>query len=255
MSLRSNMMLLVVGLPLIVFGTGCAELRSEFIPATGAPLAVFDESVRHTGTRDVVTGHDDVRDRSGRRVATSTHYEKQNYSYSVRTYYPLQGGQRIDDESFFRITQDVDAMNQHDAYHQGGVTKTTVGWVLLSIGLGVLGGGIASYIVDTPASDDGERGTLSTLGWAGGITGLVLAGLGVFSIADGHTRAATQDARVIEDPARMKADAARYNAAHGLQEDPVDDGGEVESRNGQREGWPWNVAKSTMTVPSTTSPQ
>jgi hypothetical protein len=235
----------------LVMTTGCAELRSEFIPATGAPLAIYDRTTTHTGTRDVAVGHDDIRDRSGRRIGTTTHYQKQNYTYDVRTVYAMQGGSKIDDESFFRITQDIEAVKAYDDYHQAGATKVTVGWVLLSVGLGLVGGAIGTYVWDTPRTDDGERSAFSTAAYIGGATGLLLAAFGGYSLADGYKQASTPEARVIKDPQRMKMDAARYNQSVGQPAATPDDDGDsddAESKADPSTGWPWNMAQAPSTL-------
>jgi hypothetical protein len=232
--------------------TGCAELRSDFVPATGAPLAVFDRTETRIGHRTVATGQDVIRDRSGRRVGTSTHYERRAYAYDERVYYPIQGGQRVDDESFFRITQDVDAAQQYDDWHRAGQTKVTAGWVLLGLGLGLIGGAVASFVMDTPRTEDGERGLLSTLAYIGGGVGLSLATIGGYTMASGYSQASSKDARIIKDPDRMHADAERYNAAHGHATDPDPDPAPVvpppEAKNdGETDaakGWPWNIAQT-----------
>ena len=129
--LRRTTLLLL--LPSIV---GCAELRSEFMPATGEPLRIHDRTVTRTGVEQVETGHTE----NSRGETTSTSYANQVVHWSEREYYALQGGARLDDESFYRITNDQDAVARYDAYHHGGVKKNVLGWILMTVGLGVTGG-------------------------------------------------------------------------------------------------------------------
>ena len=200
-------------LPLLVpLVTGCAELRTDFIPATGAPVYVHDRTVTRQGVEQVETG--ETRDRNGNVIATS--YANQAVSWQEREVYPIQGGQRIDDESFYRITHDDDAVRRYDDYHHGGVTRNTVGWILLGLGLGVAGGGGASWAYGASMKDDAgnvtkDGQTFSTAGYVGLGVGAALATLGFTLISLGRKQAADMDVRLIDDPGRMKADAARYD--------------------------------------------
>ncbi len=203
-----------LALPLL--STGCAELRAEYLPATHEPLTVHDQTVLRTGTQQVATGHDEVRDADGNVIATNTHYENQQISWTERDWYPQQGGSRVDDESFFRIVDDKEAAHKYEDYHEHGKTKNTVGWVMLGIGAGLFGGGLGAYeagkpVVNTDGTVSGGGG-LYTAGYVGMTAGLISAGIGTYLILSGKREAATTDARIIDDPDRFKREARQYNA-------------------------------------------
>lgn len=201
---------------------GCAELRTSYTQANGQPMAVYDQTVVRTGTQRVATGQDEVRDQNGNLVATNTHYENQQVSWTEREWYPMQGGARLDDESFYRITGDKEAAQKYDSWHKAGVSRNTIGWYTLAAGLAFLGGGIGMYVADTPGNDQygiptRDRGALSTVGYIGATAGLITAGIGALLIVSGKSAAHNADARLYDEPERVKADAERYNAQLGSE--------------------------------------
>ncbi len=203
----------LVALPALA---GCAELRTEYTPATGDQMHVYDKTVLRTGTQQVATGQDEVRDSHGNLVATNTHYENQQVSWTEREWYPLQGGARIDDESFYRITGDQEAAQKYEAYHRAGVSRNTAGFIIMGIGLGVFGGSLGAYLADAPATDpktqiSGSRTALSTIGYVGMTAGLITAVVGTLMIFSGKHAARAEDARLFDEPERMKFDAAKFN--------------------------------------------
>ena len=189
---------------------GCAELRTSYAPATGAPMDVFDQTVVRHGVQQVATGHEEVRDSNGNLIATATHYENQPVSWEERTWYPMQGRMRIDDESFYRITGDQEAVERYDSWHHRGVTLNTVGWVMLGVGLGVFAGGVGMYAGD-PKDSYGNPTALSTVGYVAMTAGLLSAGIGAYLAIAGKHSAGALDARLFDEPERVKADADRYN--------------------------------------------
>lgn len=206
-------LLALVALPALA---GCAELRTEYTPANGDQMHVYDKTVLKTGTQQVATGHDEVRDAQGNIVATNTHYENQQISWTEREWFPLQGGARVDDESFYRITGDKDAVQKYDAYHQAGISRNTAGFIVMGIGIGVFGGSLAAYVADAPKTDPatgiaGDRSALSTVGYIGMTAGLITAVVGTLMVFSGKHAAHAEDARLFDEPERMKADAMKYN--------------------------------------------
>lgn len=200
----------LIAFPLI---TGCAQIRSEFVPQTGEPMRIYDQTHTRTGVATVATGKDEVRDASGNLVATSTHYQDRHFQYRERVFYPMQGAARIDDESFYRITSDAEATQAYADYHKSGKRRNTIGIVLGSIGLGLFGTGIglsASDLKKTQPSMTYVGPAIATVGLLSGVAGIVL-------IVMGRKAAKNPEMRLFEDPQRLKADAARYNAQLGLQ--------------------------------------
>ena len=202
---------------LAIYSTGCAELRSEYMPSNGEPVSVYDHTVLRTGTQQVATGQDEVRDAQGNVIATNTHYQNQAVSWTERQWYPEQGGQRVDDESFFRIVDDKQNVERYQRFHEGGKKKNTIGFVLLGVGAALLGGGFGMYEADSPrVNDDGTTsggGAVYTMGYVGMTAGLISAAVGTYMVLAGKKEAATQDARLIDEPDRFKFDAKRYNSA------------------------------------------
>lgn len=199
----------LITIPLVA---GCAPIRTEFVQRTGEPMRIFDETRTRTGVASVATGQDEIRDSSGRVVATSTHYQNRRYAYQERIFYPLQGSTRIDDESFFRITDDSEAVQRYTDYHATGKRRNTIGIVLGAVGLGLLGTGIglsASGLSKTQPNITLAAGGTATVGILTGVAGLVL-------LVMGRKAAINKEARLLPDPERMKADAERYNTQLGL---------------------------------------
>lgn len=202
-----------VALPVL---TGCVELRTEFAPQTGEPMQVFDQTRVLTGTQAVATGQSETRDYNGRVVATTTHYQNQLVSWEHREWYPMQGGRRIDDESFFRITNDAEAAEAYDSYHRRGKTRSLAGLIVGGVGLGLFAGGIGMYAADAPKQDAmgfySDRTGLSTGGYLCIVAGIGATAGGLALYFTGRRAAAHRDIRLFREPERMKADADRYNA-------------------------------------------
>ena len=209
---------LLAGLPLLA---GCAELRTDFIPTTNQPMTVHDETVVRTGTQQVATGQDQIRDANGNIIATSTHYENQKVSWTEREWYPEQGGLRVDDESFFRIVNDKPAVDHYEDYHQRGKTLNTAGWVMVGVGTALLGGGLAMYAADRPVDQaDGTvtgGGGLYKAGYGTMTVGIISGLIGGSLVFFGRRSAGAADARLFDDPDRFKRDAERYNDTLGAR--------------------------------------
>lgn len=154
------------------------------------------------------------------------HFATRSGSELVRVVYGEQGGAKVDDESFYRIVGDTDAVRKYDAYHASGRATSIVGIAIDAIAAVLVGGSIA--ILTTSASqgdprpcsscDLGYERPMNNLGYAA-IGGLVVGGLaliaGTISWASGASRASDTDARlypVPETASRMKAGVARYGA-------------------------------------------
>ena len=200
--------------PFVPLVSGCAELRSEFLPATGEPLRVHDVTVNRTGVEQVETGHTE----NSKGETTSTSYENQTVHWQEREWWALQGGARLDDESAYRITHDEDAVRRYDDYHRGGVRKNVLGWILLPFGIGLAGGGAGAWFYGSSMKDTSGKltqdgNTWTTAGYVGLGVGAGLAIIAGTLIMLGKKEAAATDVRLIDDPARMKADAARYDRA------------------------------------------
>lgn len=216
---------LVLGAQL-VGSTGCATLRSEFTPPTGEPLGVYDHTRSFTYNVQVETGG--IRDAQGRKVASV--YRNETRVGQSREWYGLQGEVKIDDESFYRIAGDQEAIAQYDDYHEGGVTKNTVGIIMGIAGGAVLGLGIGMFVqgnsmtttdqfgITTPHPD---AGTYQTVGYVGMLGGAIIGGVGLALTFTGRKQASTPSARIIHDPGRLKRAAEIYNGRLSAAPEPV----------------------------------
>jgi hypothetical protein len=189
--------------------SGCATARREFMPDTHAPITVYDRVETHSGVRSVATGSAQTVNGNGEVVGTTTFYQNRVVRWKERNWYPLQGQERLDDESFYRIAGDQDAVKLYADYHESGVTKHKIGWGLLGGGIALLGGGIAMAVV---ARDGDDRG-LSYGGYLTMAIGLAAGGVGGWLAVAGKRQAEITDHRLVEDARRMKADAEHYNLA------------------------------------------
>ena len=120
---------------------GCATVRSEYTPASGEKLSVYDKAIDRTGVQRNRAGEDEIRDSTGRVVATNTRYTDKEVHWTEHDWYGVQGGVRIDDESFFRIAGDDKATTAYKTYHEDGSSTSTIGGVVVGIGLGLVGAG------------------------------------------------------------------------------------------------------------------
>jgi hypothetical protein len=195
---------------------GCATVRSEYTPATGEKLSVYDKAVARTGVERSRAGEDEIRDATGRVVATNTRYTDKEVHWTEHDWYGMQGGVRIDDESFFRIAGDDKTVEAYKTYHQDGSSRATGAGIVAGIGLGLVGAGIAGYVLDPPKEDPV---TFHTKGGGFRTLGAVSMGLGGFTtvfalvaLFSGRSKAAATDERLVDDPQHARAAAQRYNA-------------------------------------------
>ncbi len=159
-------------------------------------------------------GEDEIRDATGRVIATNTRYTEKEVHWTEHDWYTMQGGVRVDDESFFRIAGDEKAVETYKAYHQDGASASTVGGVVTVIGLGLVAAGIAGYVLDPPKTDatfHTTGGGFRTLGALSmGLGGFTTVG-GLIALFSGRSKAAATDKRLIDEPQRARAAARRYN--------------------------------------------
>src|SRR6185312_13571881 len=82
---------------------GCATVRSDYTPATGEKLSVYDKAVQRSGVEQIRAGEDEIRDATGKVIATNTRYTDKEVHWTEHDWYTMQGSTRLDDESFYRI--------------------------------------------------------------------------------------------------------------------------------------------------------
>jgi hypothetical protein len=194
---------------------GCATVRSEYTPATGEKLSVHDKAIQRDGVQRTRAGEDEIRDATGHIIATNTRYQDKEVHWTEHDWYGVQGGVRIDDESFFRITGDDKAVETYKTYHEDGASTATIGGVVVGVGLGLVGAGIAGWVLDPPKTDPV---TFHTTGGGFRTLGAVSMGVGGFTsvfaliaLFSGRSKAGAIDKRLIDDPSRARADVKRYN--------------------------------------------
>jgi hypothetical protein len=194
---------------------GCATVRSEYTPATGEKLTVYDKAIQRSGVEQVASGQDQLRDATGRVIATNTHFENKEVHWTEHDWYTMQGETHLDDESFYRIAGDDKAVQDYTKYHEDGSSSNTLGGVFTVIGLGLVGAGIAGFVLDKPKTDPvtfhESGGTFHTLGALSmGIGGFTMVG-GLIALFSGKSKAQSRDKRLFDDPQRAKAAARKYN--------------------------------------------
>ena len=195
---------------LVVLGTGCATMRSDFTPASGEKLGYHDVHGTYQATEDVEVGA--VYNNAGEKVLSETRQEEVTHAY--HDLWPTQGGQRIDEESFFRIAKDEEAIRRYDEWHESGVDRNRNGAIVLGIGLGVAaaGGGLLGYGLATKTDMD-PKTPFTTAGYVGLAAGGITALIGGIMMASGKTQAAAANGTLYNDPGRYRADAKRYNTS------------------------------------------
>jgi hypothetical protein len=200
---------------------GCA-IRSEYTRATGEPLDVVDEIVSVTDTERVEVGA--VVDSNNN---SYTVYGDRPVTRSERVVYGTQGGRRVDDESFFRIVGDDEAIARYDEFHQTGALVAA--GAMTGIGVGAAVVAASSVLAFTPLvlgepepcsiCELGYEQPINNIGWAaiGGSVVALLAMPGAIMIyLSGAEGAAATDAHLyaVEERAeRMKAALANRPAA------------------------------------------
>src|SRR5512146_2049192 len=117
---------LLAGVMIASLVSGCA-VRTDFIPANGKRLSVEDRIVRYSTRESVAVG--EIRNNSGDVVATA--YANRDVSHSGRVGHGMQGKEIIDDESFYRIVGDKEAIQKDDEYHARGRTMSIVATSML----------------------------------------------------------------------------------------------------------------------------
>ena len=66
--------------------------------------------MQRSGVQHERAGVDEIRDATGHVIATNTRYTEKEIHWTEHDWYGMQGGVRIDDESFFRIAGDDKAV-------------------------------------------------------------------------------------------------------------------------------------------------
>jgi hypothetical protein len=195
-------------------------VRSDFVPANGQRVSVYDRMERQAYTESVKIG--ETRDSRGN---VSEHFATRSGTELVRVVYGQQGASPVDDESFYRIVGDAEATERYDAYHSAGRTRSAVGIGIAAISAALTAASIV--ILATPISQgdaqpcsscaQGYEYPMNNLGYAA-IGGVIVGGLGLIAgtllWTSGASVAGDSSARLYplsETAMRMKDGAARYN--------------------------------------------
>lgn len=131
---------------------GCFVLPDARSPATGAvatgaPLAVVDDVKVWTTTYQEKVGETVYRDARGNTVGTADTYAERTRVHSMKVWYPVQGGEQLADEDFFRIAGDQAALDETLRLRERGKTWNTRGKI--TMGVGVVGF-VAGLFVPNP---------------------------------------------------------------------------------------------------------
>jgi len=196
---------------LLALGSGCAHIRQDFVPPNGEPLGVFDQTRSYLYNVDVKTGS--VRNAAGQEVLAT--YRRETRVGTERVWFGMQGAGKVDEESFYRIAGDQQAVAQYKDFREGGANQNFIGWIVGPVGLGVMGAGIG-MIAFASSTDPGAGGSnpneaIGSVGYALAIAGGITAIVGFSLVIAGKQKAENPHVRVIGDPERMKVVAQRYN--------------------------------------------
>lgn len=208
MSLRRHLPLLAAAAALSTV-TGCASIRTQYTQPNGQPLGVYDQTRSYLYNVDVKTGS--VRNSAGQEILAT--YQRETRVGTERVWFGMQGAQKIDEESFYRIAGDQDAVARYRDYREGGVTQNLIGLIMMGGGFAVGAGGIGMIVGANSCTgcitgyDDG----LGTAGYLMAVGGLIVGGIGVTLTLMGKGKAESPNVRIINDPERMKAAAQQYN--------------------------------------------
>jgi hypothetical protein len=192
------------------FGTGCV-VRTDFVPSNGSKLGYHDKSGTYEAVEEVETGA--VYNSQGEKVLTKT--EQQNVTHSYRELWPTQGGVKIDEESFFRIAGDQEAIKKYDQWHQDGVSRARNGGIVVGIGAAIACAGIAVLGYGLATKTDKDPKTAYQIGGGVGAgVGATMLLLGIPLIGSGKSQATAEEGALFQDASRYRADAKRYNREH-----------------------------------------
>lgn len=200
--------LLAAGLVTTLALVGCVSLpRTGAVAATGEPLSVGTKTVYDKETYKEKVGEVTFVDSQGQKVGTSTLYAKRTEYVPREVWQTYQGATPLDDQDFFRLAGDTDAVDRIRRTREQGVTFARVGLVGTLLGLGVTTAGFALKD-DAPNASNGLPTALL-------VGGTVTAGVGALLWALGV--AAVKGAHPLDDQQRAFEAAARYNASLNLR--------------------------------------
>lgn len=120
--------------------TGCVVSKAQprgGVVATGEPVAVVDDVVRWTTQYQAKVGETEYKDSEGHVIGTASRYENRTQEHSAKIWYPVQGGQQIRDEDFFRITGDQESLAATESLRADGRTNQRLGFIAIGGGFGV----------------------------------------------------------------------------------------------------------------------
>lgn len=103
--------------------------------ATGEPLAVVDDIKTWTTTHKEKVGEAVTTDSHGNKVGTTKLYANRTRVHHMRVWYLAQGRERIDDEDFFRIAGDKDALEITRDSRTAAEKRNRNGKITMGVGL------------------------------------------------------------------------------------------------------------------------
>lgn len=178
---------------------GCAANPATGIGANGQPLRVRYSSGTGTYVSNDVVGTDVHRDSQGNEVGSTDHYQPVEHSYRWNDLEYFQGRESLDEQDFFRIAGDEEAVDKIESIRSRASLQQKIGAPLMVVGL-------AAALVLTTIGAQNSNGTLTTAGYLGGglvgTAGLLTFYLGRKNMVNRHhmpNARADQNADVIED--------------------------------------------------------
>jgi hypothetical protein len=178
---------------------GCAANPATGVAANGDPLRVQYATGTGTYTSNDVVGTDVHSDADGNVVGQTDHYQAVEHSFQWNDWKFFQGAAELDEQDYYRLAGDRDAVDHIAQIRDSAATKQ-------KIGVPVMVAGLAVALAANLMSSANGASSLTTTGYVAGSTLATVGGLvwywGHEDMSKRHHMAAAraeQDADVIEN--------------------------------------------------------
>jgi hypothetical protein len=159
-----------INVALLALACGCATNPATGVASSGDALRVQYSTGTGTYTSNDVVGTDVHRDANGNEVGSTDHVQAVEHSFRWNDWKYFQGGAELDEQDYYRIAGDADAVDRVGRIRDSASTKMKIGIPIFVAGLAV--GLVASAIQSTSGSS-----TATTAAYIGGTTVMTAGGL------------------------------------------------------------------------------
>ena len=157
-------------LAMIALVTACAANPATNVESNGGLMRVQYSSGTGTYVSNDVVGTDVHHDAEGNEVGSTDHLEAREHSYEWNDWKYFQGPDELDEQDYYRLAGDTDAVAKVSALRESAARK-------MKIGMPLMIAGYAAMIVLAGVGKSTNNSAIANIGYIGGSAAGTVGGL------------------------------------------------------------------------------